>query len=91
MYELGKDSPSWHREVGAYAASKDVEAVYAIGDEARYIALGAGEKGSYFASKQAFCEDLRRRIGRNAAVLVKGSRGMAMEEIVAALVDMERE
>lgn len=91
MFELGRDTKEWHRKVGEYASAKDVEKVYAIGDNARYIAEGAGEKGVYFKKKEDFLEKLPEIIENDDAVLVKGSRGMAMEKITEALMKPERE
>lgn len=91
MYELGDDTDHWHRQVGEYVAASAVDTVYAIGEHAKYIAMGAGEKGEYFAEKEAFLQGLKDRIGNDACVLVKGSRGMAMETIVEELLVLESE
>ncbi|MGI6722412.1 MAG: UDP-N-acetylmuramoyl-tripeptide--D-alanyl-D-alanine ligase [Anaerovoracaceae bacterium] len=85
MYELGENTLEMHRQTGEYAAASSAQKVIAIGENARYIALGAGDKGIYFADKKGFLNKMDELVPDEAAVLVKGSRGMKMEEIVAAL------
>jgi UDP-N-acetylmuramoyl-tripeptide--D-alanyl-D-alanine ligase len=41
MFELGEDSSSMHREVGAYAAGLDIQWLYFIGEQAKEMYLGA--------------------------------------------------
>jgi UDP-N-acetylmuramoyl-tripeptide--D-alanyl-D-alanine ligase len=41
MFELGEDSSSMHREVGAYAAGQNIQRLYFIGEQAKEMYLGA--------------------------------------------------
>ncbi|WP_405797045.1 UDP-N-acetylmuramoyl-tripeptide--D-alanyl-D-alanine ligase [Streptomyces sp. NBC_01506] len=85
MLELGEDSAAEHRAVGAYAVSRaDVVAV--VGEAARPIADGAGERAVVLADNDAAVEWLRDHIAAGDVVLVKGSRGARLDEIAAALV-----
>jgi len=84
MYELGAAAEEGHRQVGAEAA-RLADAVVTVGDLARHIASAAGEKALFFEAKHLAVEHLRGLLQPGDTVLVKGSRGMAMEEIVAAL------
>jgi len=91
MYELGALEEEGHRQVGAEAA-RLADAVVAVGDVARHIAEGARETAGgratsvdCFPDKAAATEYLRGRLRPCDTVLVKGSRGMQMEEIVKAL------
>ena len=88
MLELGEKTEKQHREIGAYAAGKGIGCVIAVGDLAAHIAEGAGTSGIYFPAKQDLICSLDRLIptGRTT-VLVKGSRGMQMEEVVTALLN----
>lgn len=83
MYELGSSAVTAHQSVGA-AAARLADHVVAVGELAREIAGGAGPKASYFPAKGEAIEHLRALLQPNDTLLVKGSRGMQMEEIVAA-------
>jgi len=83
MYELGNNTEDMHRQTGRYAAEKGIDRVIAVGELARNIAEGAGASGTYYENKDICpAEDIVRT---GDVVLVKGSRGMAMEEIVKRL------
>jgi UDP-N-acetylmuramoyl-tripeptide--D-alanyl-D-alanine ligase len=83
MYELGPAAAQGHRQVGE-AAGRLADAVIAVGDLAREIATAAGPKGQYFPSKVEAIQQLRAILRPGDTLLVKGSRGMKMEEIVEA-------
>lgn len=88
MGEVGEDGPAFHREVGAYAKARGIDALYTLGDAARdtSAAFGAG------ALHAADVSELVRALagagyGADATILVKGSRFMQMERVVAALTN----
>jgi UDP-N-acetylmuramoyl-tripeptide--D-alanyl-D-alanine ligase len=87
MLELGADSGSSHRELGAYAGSR-VDQLVVVGPDARGIHEAAVEAGR----RSVFVEDnagaigwLRDHVGEGDAVLVKASRGARLDEVAAAL------
>jgi UDP-N-acetylmuramoyl-tripeptide--D-alanyl-D-alanine ligase len=90
MLELGEFEERGHRMVGARAAQVAAELV-AVGERARWIADEAARSGlsasriSAVADSTAATELLRTRIGAGDVVLIKGSRGMHMDSIVAGL------
>ncbi len=86
MFELGSYEEQGHREVGRRAA-RSVDRLIVVGKRARWIgdeALSAGLKAVEFAETNA---GVSIELQPNDYVLVKGSRGMRMEEIVARLVE----
>ena len=92
MFELGERAEPGHREVGAAAAQKGIGLLITVGDLAGYIAKGALEQG-LTAEKVIHCEDtaaaraaLQERLRDSDVILIKGSRGMKMEEIVQGMV-----
>ncbi|AJY76365.1 UDP-N-acetylmuramoyl-tripeptide--D-alanyl-D-alanine ligase [Paenibacillus beijingensis] len=91
MLELGPQEAELHREIGAYVTPAKADAVLACGELGRHIAAGAeqslGESGEvrHFADKDALAQWLRGLLDPADLVLVKGSRGMRMEQIVHAL------
>ena len=92
MLELGEYEERGHRMVGARAAAV-AEALVTVGPRARWIAEEALRAGLPSAGVLAFddvgaaIEHLRRAVREGDVVLVKGSRGMHMDQIVAALED----
>ena len=83
MGEVGTQGPAFHREVGAYAASLGIESLWATGPESASTAAPfAGARA--FAQVEALIEALG-DAPAFASVLVKGSRFMRMERVVAAL------
>jgi UDP-N-acetylmuramoyl-tripeptide--D-alanyl-D-alanine ligase len=81
MGEVGEHGPEFHREVGAYAKSRGIGALYVLGAASREAAQAFGAGARHFASPEA----LAAALPREATVLVKGSRFMKMERVVAAL------
>lgn len=90
MKELGGSSNEEHRALGrAIATDAAIDAAYFFGSEMRlaYEATqGSAVKGHSFTDKPALLAQLQKDIQPNDLVLVKGSRSMKMEEVVAALV-----
>ncbi|MDT3678314.1 MAG: UDP-N-acetylmuramoyl-tripeptide--D-alanyl-D-alanine ligase [Burkholderiaceae bacterium] len=87
MGEVGERGPEFHREVGTYARERGIDRLLAIGaaSAATVDAFGAGaahhdDVDSLVASAAALA-------GEGATVLVKGSRFMRMERVVAALAE----
>ena len=85
MLELGDFSQQGHYQVGQYAKERGVELLVAVGPLSREIAAGYGEGARWFATNQEASAFLRDALRPGDAVLVKGSRGMKTDEIVAAL------
>ncbi len=86
MGEVGPRGPEFHREIGAYARSRGVTELLALGEAATHAveAFGAGAK--HFDDVVALVPAIRGR-----TVLIKGSRFMKMERIVAALTGAHME
>ncbi|NWG19187.1 MAG: UDP-N-acetylmuramoyl-tripeptide--D-alanyl-D-alanine ligase [Chloroflexi bacterium] len=90
MLELGSIEETAHRRVGARAAEV-LQELIAVGQRARWIAdeaLQAGmprDRVHMVADNDAAAALAHTRIAPGDYILVKGSRGMAMESIVAQL------
>lgn len=88
MYELGAESARLHHSVGLFARNLAVDTIVAIGEDAANIAEGASggnAKVAYYKDKESFCKELSSYVGPGDLILVKGSRGMKMEQIVEEL------
>jgi UDP-N-acetylmuramoyl-tripeptide--D-alanyl-D-alanine ligase len=87
MGEVGAQGPAFHREVGHYARMSGIDRLYATGALARESVAAFGDEAAHFDTVEALAAELVSRLrGREAVtVLVKGSRFMRMERVVAAL------
>jgi UDP-N-acetylmuramoyl-tripeptide--D-alanyl-D-alanine ligase len=90
MLELGAQAPTLHREVGRLAGKAGPEKLYAFGEHARDMLAGAGEAGMAShqlaaATKEEIAAQLIETLRPGDWVLVKGSRGTAMETVVGAI------
>lgn len=92
MLELGDYAPKAHRDIGSTLAAMRVDALITVGEMAKGIADGATSGGlsssavSSFESSGDAGVSLKGCLRDGDAVLVKGSRGMKMEEIVRVLL-----
>lgn len=89
MLELGEKSPFFHREVGQYLAHLGIDAVFTFGDLAREVAQetrrGGVDDSFSFDDKDELVEELLLYLREGDSLLIKGSRGMRMEDIVEKL------
>jgi UDP-N-acetylmuramoyl-tripeptide--D-alanyl-D-alanine ligase len=87
MFELGDASERGHREVGVAAVAL-VDELVVIGHGAAGIAAGAaglGDRVVLVPDREAALAVLEKRLRAGDAVLVKASRGAALESVVGSL------
>ncbi|MFN3303534.1 MAG: UDP-N-acetylmuramoyl-tripeptide--D-alanyl-D-alanine ligase [Roseateles sp.] len=84
MGEVGDQGPAFHREVGAYAAQRGIAYLWTAGAAARDAAAAFGPAARAFDTTAALIAALNEQPDA-AQTLVKGSRFMKMEQVVAAL------
>jgi len=87
MLELGDQAPALHGKIGALAAQSGISRLYARGEFADQVVSGARDAGmpaasTMIGSRREIIDDLIGRLRPGDWLLVKGSRGMAMEKIV---------
>jgi UDP-N-acetylmuramoyl-tripeptide--D-alanyl-D-alanine ligase len=85
MRELGDFSKQAHEEIGELANNKGIERLYTFGDLACFAQEKFKGKGEHFSNKKQLIEALTQELDSNTTFLVKGSRGMQMEEVVNGL------
>jgi UDP-N-acetylmuramoyl-tripeptide--D-alanyl-D-alanine ligase len=87
MLELGDLAAAAHAKVGEQLADSGVQVVVTVGEQARHIAAAALAGGVKVAVPCAghdeAAEALRKLLRPGDTVLVKGSRGMKMEKMLA--------
>ncbi|BEQ16361.1 UDP-N-acetylmuramoyl-tripeptide--D-alanyl-D-alanine ligase [Desulfoferula mesophila] len=91
MKELGEFAARMHRDMGRLAAQAGCRLVAALGEQAEQVALGAREAGlspaqtMSFATMDELLQEIEQLVNERDLVLIKGSRSMGMERVVARL------
>ncbi len=88
MLELGRRAAQLHRECGQAAAAAGIDVVIGVRGLAREIvagAEGAGTTAIFVETPQAAGEWLKQNLKTGDAVLLKGSRGVRLEQALTPL------
>ena len=90
MLELGDMEKTFHNEIGQYVQGKNVDYVFTFGALGMEIAKGAQEvmepsRVKPFMNKQELTRELLPILESGDVVMVKGSRGMKLEEVIEAI------
>lgn len=80
MGEVGDQGPQMHAEVGHYARARAIDHLWAMGQATKDTIAAFGPQGQSFQTPQALCAHALRV--RPQSMLIKGSRFMAMENVV---------
>jgi len=86
MRELGADAELLHAEAGRRAKNAGIDRLYALGPLSAHAVEAFGEDGHHFTTHAQLAEALLSGLRDGVRVLVKGSRGSAMDKIVSALL-----
>jgi len=85
MGEVGDSGPEFHRDAGRHAARRGIGALYGFGAQSALAVSGFGPSARHFAAIDELIDAVRAAAASGTTVLVKGSRFMKMERVVAAL------
>ena len=86
MLELGGQAVELHRQIGKNTARCGIDILLTIGSLSKSIYDAASvETKAHFESKSELTEYLIHTLADGDIVLIKGSRGMKMEEVIANL------
>ena len=91
MGEIGPMSAQYHEEVGAYAKSRGIGLLFALGESAQLAARAFGSGASHYNNIEDLLTAVRPHLTPATTVLVKGSRFMRMERVVDALAASSQE
>ncbi len=89
MRELGADEIALHAEVGQQAKAAGIARLYALGSLSAHAAAAFGDGAQSFTDHATLAESLRAELHAGVRVLVKGSRGSAMDRVASALLEGE--
>ena len=85
MFELGKESKVLHEKLANVFVKNKIDCVYTIGKFMKYLNIKLKSKNIealHFKDRESLKKFLTNESFTNSVVLVKGSRGMKMEEFV---------
>lgn len=85
MAEVGGEGPAFHREAGTSARAAGIDALLAVGPQARHAVTAFGAGGMHFHDMPALLTAVPGHMHSARSVLVKGSRSMKMEQVVRLL------
>ena len=91
MAELGEDALEMHAEIGDYAKQKAIGQFYAFGDLSAKASEQFGQNAVHFNSLENLVSRLKTQMKQGVTVLVKGSRFMQMERVVALIIEESAE
>lgn len=89
MYELGKDSQAFHREVGEFASKLDgLDVLISVGELGKGISEGAEDMDEvyHFDTKEELYKELDNILKKGDIILVKSSNGLHSDTIVAEIL-----
>ena len=85
MGELGAGAADLHAEIGRYAREQGIPRLLALGQLSAHTVSGFGAGARHFTRREDLLGELEQALAPGVTVLVKGSRFMQMERVVAAL------
>lgn len=85
MAELGDSAIVIHKRVGDLAKALGVNRLFCLGELSRHAAEAFGPGARHFDDFEALAADVAKVMHKGMIVLVKGSRSMKMERVVAAI------
>ena len=90
MLEMGDYSKRLHEEIGNQLNGKDFYMVVFVGKEMQHAYRTYTRNKLYFKTKQGFKNFIQnsKKLFQDGLILIKGSRGMRLEELIPALKEV---
>jgi UDP-N-acetylmuramoyl-tripeptide--D-alanyl-D-alanine ligase len=87
MGEVGAQGVAYHQEIGAYARERGIEFVMTLGSLAQHVSMTFGANAEHCETVEdltrAITQTLNKLTASDVTILIKGSRFMKMERVVA--------
>ncbi|HEX2549439.1 MAG TPA: UDP-N-acetylmuramoyl-tripeptide--D-alanyl-D-alanine ligase, partial [Gammaproteobacteria bacterium] len=91
MRELGPEAQQYHQNMGKKIREAGVDYLFTTGELSLATAETFGKNATHFEDKDKLISALQPFIKKDTVILVKGSRSMRMEKIIAAIVPAYQE
>ncbi|MDD9724284.1 UDP-N-acetylmuramoyl-tripeptide--D-alanyl-D-alanine ligase [Roseovarius sp. SK2] len=87
MLELGPDEARMHREIADLPFVRDVQVIHCVGPRMKtlYEALPEAQRGRWTETAAELAAEVHRLVDAGDVILVKGSKGSRVSEVVTAL------
>ncbi len=85
MGEVGERGVEFHQEIGRYARERGIDRLFTVGELSSVCVAAFGEGARHFDTVEALIAAAQAELRPRTTMLVKGSRFMRMERVVAAL------
>lgn len=89
MGEVGDEGLAFHQEIGAYARARGIAQMLTLGELTPHCISAFGQQARHFDTIEELLPALDASISSSSTVLVKGSRFMKMERVVAHLTQQK--
>jgi UDP-N-acetylmuramoyl-tripeptide--D-alanyl-D-alanine ligase len=89
MFELGPDAIRLHREIGVEAYRLGIDKMVGVGTLTVAAIEGFGGRATHYPDKTVLIQALLPELTAETTVLIKGSRGMRMEDVVYAFINQD--
>lgn len=89
MKELGPQAKKLHEEIGQKALQKGIHWLLAVGENSLEAVRAFGAHAKHFKSHDDLIDALPAHLHKETTILIKGSRSMKMEKIVAGLESLK--
>jgi len=83
--ELGPESTSIHQQLGRDAKAAGVKRLFTLGQQSQLAAAEFGENAQHFNDRSQLETELKNRLHKDVACLIKGSRFMKLDQLADAL------
>ncbi len=87
MLELGQQAAEQHKQLGRNAKIAGIDVLLGFGELAQLAITEFGSPGQFYTDKNELITDLSTMLHADTVVLVKGSNGMRLNEVVNAILE----
>ena len=85
MAELGESAENLHAQIGALSKSRGIQKLYACGKFSQATCSSFGDGAMHFNNQPELTDALKKLLGPQHRVLIKGSRSSQMDQVVSAI------
>ena len=86
MLELGEEAKAMHASIGEKAKASGIDRLFGFGPLTLASVEAFGSKGQWFDDQEALVDALLAEKPKQVSLLIKGSRSMRMDRVVAAFL-----